>query len=53
MPLGSASQGAALGVEPVGMGCDLTEQMQRIGGDATGVCDRAFSQAPRLVQPRE
>jgi hypothetical protein len=46
-------QGAALGVEPVGMGCDLTEQTQRMGGDATGACDRAFSQTPRLVQPPE
>jgi len=49
-------QGAALGVEPVGMACDLTEQMQRMGGDATAkrrVCDRALTQTPRLVQPPE
>jgi len=26
---------ATLGVEPLGMGCDLTEQMQRMGADAT------------------
>ena len=47
---------AALGVEPVGMGRDVAEQVQRMGrvpGMARREFDRAISQAPRLVEPAE
>ena len=47
---------AALGVEPVGMGRDVAEQVQRVGREP-GVTrrgfDRAVAQAPRLVEPTE
>src|SRR5262245_37985947 len=47
---------AALGIEPVGMGGDVAEQVQRMG-DEPGVTrrafDRAVSEAPRLVEPAE
>ena len=47
---------AALGVEPVGMGRDVAEQVQRMRREA-GVtrrgCERAVAQALRLVEPTE
>ena len=47
---------AALGIEPVGMGRDVAEQVQRMGREP-GVrrrgFDRAVAQAPRLVEPAE
>ena len=47
---------AALGIEPVGMGRDVAEQVQRMGREP-GVTrrgfDRAVAQAPRLVEPAE
>ncbi len=47
---------AALGIELVGMGCDVAEQVQRMGREP-GVTrrgfDRAVAQAPRLVEPAE
>ena len=45
-----------LGVEPVGMGRDVGEQVQRIGSDAMARrrrCDRAFAQTLRLIEPVE
>src|SRR5262245_54989899 len=45
-----------LGVEPVGMGCDLTEQMKRMGrepGVPGRACHRAIAQAPRGVELAE
>jgi hypothetical protein len=38
------------------MGRDLAEQVQRMGGAATAkrsVCDGAFAQTPRLVEPAQ
>ncbi len=47
---------AALGIEPVGMGRDVAEQVQRMGREP-GVrrrgFERAVAQAPRLVEPAE
>ena len=47
---------AALGIEAVGMGRDVAEQVQRMGREP-GVTregfDRAVGQAPRLVEPAE
>ena len=47
---------AALGVEPVGMGRDVAEQVQRMGREP-GVTrrgfDRAVAQAARVVEPAE
>src|SRR5262245_57785339 len=47
---------AALGIEPVGMGCDVTEQVLRMGGEP-GVTLRDFepavAEASRLVEPVE
>ena len=47
---------AALGVEPVGMGRDVAEQVQRMGREPRvrrGILERAVAQAPRLVEPAE
>ena len=47
---------AAVGVEPVGMGRDVAEQMQRMGcepGVIRRELDSAIAQAPRLVEPAE
>ena len=46
---------AALGVEPVGIGRDVAEQVQRMGREPgmTRIFDRALAQAPRLVEPAE
>ena len=47
---------AALGIEPVGMGRDVAEQVQRMGrepGVRRRIFDRAVAQAPRLVEPAE
>ena len=47
---------AALGIEPVGMGRDVAEQVQRMGrepGVALRGFERAVAQAPRLVEPAE
>jgi hypothetical protein len=47
---------AALGVEPVGMGRDVAEQVQSMGrvpGLTRGGSDCAVAQAPRLVEPAE
>jgi hypothetical protein len=44
------------GIETVGMGCDVAEQVQRMGGES-GVTlrnfDRTAAQASRLVEPVE
>ena len=47
---------AALGIEPIGMGRDVAEQMQRMGREpGLGLIgfDRPVAQAPRLVEPAE
>jgi hypothetical protein len=47
---------AALGVEPVGMGRDVAEQVQRMGRGPELTrrgFDRAVAKAPRLVEPAE
>ena len=47
---------AAFGIEPVGMGRDVAEQVQRMGREARLAprgFDRAIAQAPRLVEPAE
>ena len=47
---------AALGIEPVGMGRDVAEQVQgmgRVPGVRRRKFDRAVAQAPRLVEPAE
>ena len=47
---------AALGIEAVGMGRDVAEQVERIGrepGVRQRISDRAVAQAPRLVEPAE
>jgi hypothetical protein len=47
---------AALGIEPVGMGRDVAEQVQRMGRDAGARrrgFDGALAQAPRVVEPAE
>ena len=44
---------SALGIESLGMGRDLAEQVQRMRGDATAkrsVCDGAFAQTLRPVE---
>ena len=46
----------ALGIEPVGMGRDVAEQVQRMGrepGVRRRIFERAVAQAPRLVEPAE
>ena len=46
----------ALGIEPVGMGRDVAEQVQRMGrvpGVRRREFDRAVTQPPRLVEPAE
>jgi hypothetical protein len=47
---------AALGIEPIGMGRDVAEQMDRMGREpdvARGGFDRSLAQAPRFVEPAE
>ena len=48
---------AALGIEPVGMGRDVAEQVQRMGrapvADAASESSARSPQAPRLVEPAE
>ena len=47
---------AALGVAAVGMSCDVTEQVQRMGrgpGVRRRILERAVAQAPRLVELAE
>jgi hypothetical protein len=47
---------ARLGVESIGMGRDVAEEMPRVGREPTVPrkgFDRAVTQAPRLVEPAE
>src|SRR5215468_6362198 len=47
---------AAFSIEPAGMGCDVTEKVQRMGGKA-GLAlsgfNRAIAEAPRIIEPTE
>ena len=46
----------ALGIEPVGMGRDVAEEVQRVGGESRLTrrgFDRAVAQAPSVVEPAE
>ena len=47
---------SALGIESVGMGRDLAEQVQRMGGDTMvrpRMCHRTVAQTLRIIEPVE